>query len=152
MLTGRTGRRVSPAPGKRKQAAGYRTNRKDAGGAKGQAGLLRLVVCGSLFVLLVAVKLLLPGRMTELDRTLSAALNRNMDVKAVFAAVGELFTREGGAASAAEEVYRAVFQPEVGEADKTSADSTDTPLALTELKAHSLADMLPARESGAVFR
>ena len=100
MLTGRTGRRVSPAPGKRKQAAGYRTNRKDAGGAKGQAGLLRLVVCGSLFVLLVAVKLLLPGRMTELDRTLSAALNRNMDVKAVFAAVGELFTREGGAASA----------------------------------------------------
>lgn len=88
MLTGRTGRRVSPAPGKRKQAAGYRTNRKDAGGVKGQAGLLRLVVCGSLFVLLVAVKLLLPGRMTELDRTLSAALNRNMDVKAVFAAVG----------------------------------------------------------------
>ena len=149
MLTGRTGRRVSPAPGKRKQAAGYRTNRKDAGGAKGQAGLLRLVVCGSLFVLLVAVKLLLPGRMTELDRTLSAALNRNMDVKAVFAAVGELFTREGGAASAAEEVYRAVFQPEVGEADKTSADSTDTPLALTELKAHRLADMLPAGESGA---
>ena len=84
---------------------------------------------------ILAVKLLLPGRMTELDRTLSAALNRNMDVKAVFAAVGELFTREGGAASAAEEVYRAVFQPEVGEADKTSADSTDTPLALTELKA-----------------
>ena len=110
---------------------------------------MRLVVCGSLFVLLVAVKLLLPGRMTELDRTLSAALNRNMDVKAVFAAVGELFTREGGAASAAEEVYRAVFQPEVGEADKTSADSTDTPLALTELKAHRLADMLPAGESGA---
>ena len=51
MLTGRTGRRVSPAPGKRKQAAGYRTNRKDAGGVKGQAGLLRLVVCGRLFVL-----------------------------------------------------------------------------------------------------
>ena len=126
MLTGRTGRRVSPAAGKRKQAAGYRTNRKDAGGTKGQASLLRLVVCGSLFVLLVAVKLLLPGRMTELDR----------------------FTREGGAASAAEEVYRAVFQPETEKADKTSAVGTDTPLALTELKAHRLADMLPAGEGG----
>lgn len=71
-----------------------------------------------------------------------------MDVKAVFAAVGELFTREGGAASAAEEVYRAVFQPEVGEADKTSADSTDTPLALTELKAHPSADMRLLEKAG----
>lgn len=109
-----------PCAGKKKTGGGISDKQK--GCRRGQ-GAGRSIEAGGLrepFVLLVAVKLLLPGRMTELDRTLSAALNRNMDVKAVFAAVGELFTREGGAASAAEEVYRAVFQPEVGEADKTS--------------------------------
>ena len=70
--------------------------------------LLRLVICGGAFVLLVAAKLLLPSRMEAFNAKLKEALERNMDVQAVFSAVGR--SLEGG--NAMQEVYRAVFQPE----------------------------------------
>ena len=86
--------------------------------------LIQLVICGSVFVLLVAVKLLLPGRMSVLNATLSDALQQNMDLQAVFSAVGRTFSGEEDWTGAAEEVYRAVFEPEAGEALETAAHSS----------------------------
>ena len=85
--------------------------------------LIQLVICGSVFVLLVAVKLLLPGHMAALNATLSDALQQNMDLQAVFSAVGRTFSGEEDWTGAAEEVYRAVFEPEAGEALETAAHS-----------------------------
>lgn len=85
--------------------------------------LLQFVICGSVFVLLVVVKLLLPGRVTVLNATLSDALQQNMDLQAVFSAVGRTFSGEEDWTGAAQEVYRAVFAPEKGEALETAAHS-----------------------------
>ena len=46
--------------------------------------LIQLVACGSIFVLLVAVKLLLPGRMAQVNAKLTGMLEQNIDVQAVF--------------------------------------------------------------------
>lgn len=70
--------------------------------------LFRILVCGSIFVVLVAVKLLFPAHMAVLGRRAGALLEENMDVQAVFSAVGRRFAGEG----AAGEIYRAVFGPE----------------------------------------
>lgn len=54
----------------------------------GALRLIRLVTCGGIFVLLVAAKLLLPGRMAGVSQKLSEAMTRSVDVQAVFSAVG----------------------------------------------------------------
>ena len=88
--------------------------------------LLQLVVCSGIFMLLVAAKLLLPGRMAEINGALSQAMERNMDVQAVFSAVGRAFSGESGVSGAANEIYQAVFHPgETGEALETSAQVPD---------------------------
>ena len=84
--------------------------------------LIQLVACGSIFVLLVAVKLLLPGKMAELNTRLRGLLEQNIDVQAVFSAVGRAVSGETDADGALQDVYRAVFQPqEEGEVRETSA-------------------------------
>lgn len=95
--------------------------------------LIRLVTCGGIFVLLVAAKLLLPGRMAGVSQKLSEAMTRSVDVQAVFSAVGGLFTKDGTPAEAADEVYRAVFHPEGAETRQTAARTADG-AALTELR------------------
>lgn len=74
--------------------------------------LVQLVLCGSVFVLLVISKLFLPERMECVNERLSAVMNHNMDVQAVFSAVGRAFAGGENFSGAAEEVYRAVFHPE----------------------------------------
>ena len=69
--------------------------------------LLRLLVCGTAFVLLVAAKLALPRQMERFNSKLEELLTSNMDVQAVFSAVGRGLS--GDAQSTAEEVYEAVF-------------------------------------------
>ena len=83
--------------------------RKDqplSGREKRQLG--QLVVCGIIFVALVAAKLLLPGKMAAVNETLSAALEQNLDVQEVFSAVGQAV---GGKDGGWEDVYQAVFSP-----------------------------------------
>lgn len=82
--------------------------------------LIQLVICGGIFVLLVAAKFLLPGWMSQINGTLAQAMERNMDVQAVFSAVGRAFSGESGPASAVGDIYQAVFRPE-GEAQETGA-------------------------------
>ena len=83
---GRTGKRKEPLP------------------PKEQGQLIRLVICGGIFVLLVGAKLALPAKMESFNARLSELLSSNMDVQAVFSAVGRGFS--GDTDNAAEEVYQ----------------------------------------------
>ena len=83
---------------------------------------LQLTLCSCAFVLLVMAKLLLPERVAPLREALAQAMGRNMDVQAVFSAVGNAFTGEP------EDWLRAVFQtqdlPETAAAEHTTPNDT----------------------------
>jgi murein DD-endopeptidase MepM/ murein hydrolase activator NlpD len=148
MTSRQAGRRIGTI------AAEHRTgNRKKRGGArqavrrkseplspKDRRRLAQLVACGAIFVLLVAVKLLLPGKMDALNTRLSGMLRQNMDVQAVFSAVGEAVTGQQDVGGSLRDVYQAVFQPQEGEAVETAASagpalSLEAPTALEALTA-----------------
>lgn len=74
--------------------------------------LFQTLICGTLFVLLVAIKLLFPAKMETFRAAAVSLLERNMDVQAVFSAVGRAFSSEDEARTAMHEVYQAVFYPE----------------------------------------
>ena len=137
MTARRSGRRTAASVGRKRTVArqvGRRQSGKtDALSAAERLRLIRLVTCGGIFVLLVAAKLLLPGRMAGVSQKLSEAMTRSVDVQAVFSAVGGLFTKDGTPAEAADEVYRAVFHPEGAETRQTAARTADG-AALTELR------------------
>ena len=137
MTARRSGRRTAASVGRKRTVArqvGRRQSGKtDALSAAERLRLIRLVTCGGIFVLLVAAKLLLPGRMAGVSQKLSEAMTRSVDVQAVFSAVGGLFTKDETPAEAADEVYRAVFHPEGAETRQTAARTADG-AALTELR------------------
>ena len=81
---------------------------------------VQLVACCGLFVTLVAVKLLLPGRMDRLDARLTGLLEQNIDVEEVFSAVGRAASGEADVSIALQDVYQAVFSPREPEAVKAS--------------------------------
>ena len=128
-------------PGGARQAAARPRSSSAPLSAKDRRRLAQLVACGAIFVLLVAVKLLQPGKMDALNQRLSSLLNQNMDVQAVFSAVGEAVTGEQDVSGSLRDVYQAVFQPqEEGEAVETSASAgaalpLETPSALEALTA-----------------
>lgn len=137
MTSRQTGRRMAAMSATGRRRGGRRSAPRRASSARraeeslpkpGQ--LAQLVICGCLFVLLVAVKLLLPGRMEQIGQVLSGAMERNMDVQAVFSALGRAFSGESGVGDAADEVYRAVFHPEAGET--AGARETSAALLLPE--------------------
>lgn len=110
MTSRQAGRRLVSAKNRRGTAAprgASRRRKSEPLEARDLRMLLRLVACGLIFVGLVAAKLLLPARMAAFNEKLSAAMERNMDVQAVFSAVGRAFSGTEGA----EGVYQAVFRP-----------------------------------------
>lgn len=119
MSTRQASRSRTAARGKpRAVRGGARPMKKsDALGPKERRQLVRLVVCGGIFVLLVAVKLLLPTELAGFRDGLTRAMEQNIDVQAVFSAVGRAFS---GEQDAAREVYQAVFLPEEAEKAKTA--------------------------------
>ena len=70
---------------------------------------LRVVICGAVFVTLVGLKLLLPGGMANVRRTLGSWLVRDADFVAAFSAVGHAVSGEGGVLDALDDAYVAVF-------------------------------------------
>lgn len=84
--------------------------------------LLQLMICGSIFVLMVGVKLLLPGKLSVVGGKVSTAIERNMDVAQVFSAVGELVSGEKDVGQSLEDVYQAVFAPEEATVQKTGGE------------------------------
>ena len=83
--------------------------------------LVQLVACGSIFVLLVAVKLLLPGRMAQVNERLTGMLEQNIDVQGVFSAVGRAVSGEADVDVALQDMYQAVFNPQEAPAVEASA-------------------------------
>ena len=83
--------------------------------------LAQLVACGSIFVLLVAVKLLLPGRMAQVNERLAGMLEQNIDVQGVFSAVGRAVSGEADVDVALQDMYQAVFDPQGAPAVEASA-------------------------------
>ena len=111
MTSRQAGRRLMNAQARRRsvQSVRSRTRKSEPLTAKDLRLMLRLVACGGIFVALVAAKLLLPAKMAGFNEKPSAAMERNMDVQAVFSAVGRAFSGEAGVV---EEVYQAVFHPQ----------------------------------------
>ena len=113
-----TARRRSVQSVRRVQRARGGRRKSEPLGAKDLRHLLQLVACGSIFVALVAAKLLLPARMADFNEKLSAAMERNMDVQAVFSAMGRAFSGD----ESVMDIYQAVFRPQT-EAVQTGAVS-----------------------------
>ena len=103
--------------------------------------LAQLVACGSIFVLLVAVKLLLPGRMAQMNARLTGMLEQNIDVQGVFSAVGRAVSGEADVDVALQDMYQAVFDPQKDSAVEVSAPaggeavSLQLPAAIAPLRA-----------------
>ncbi|WP_455581977.1 M23 family metallopeptidase [Dysosmobacter sp.] len=127
MTLGRMGRKSGTVASARQRRGGSRRipRRKDSTlSARERRCLLQLVACGSIFVLLVAVKLLLPGKLTGVRERISKVLEQNMDVKAVFSAIGGAASGETAVEDTLDEVYQAVFHPqEAGQALETAVIS-----------------------------
>ncbi len=117
MTSRQAGRRIAANMRQRPRSVRSGSRRNEPLEAKDLRLMLRLVVCGVIFVALVAAKLLLPSRMAAFNEKLSAAMERNMDVQAVFSAVGRAFSGGEGVA----EVYQAVFHPEEGAVQTAAA-------------------------------
>lgn len=143
MTSRQAGRRLMTARARRQSVrsvrGGARRKREESLTAKDLRLMLRLVACGGIFVALVAAKLLLPAKMASFNEKLSAAMERNMDVQAVFSAVGRAFSGEEGGGVG--EVYQAVFHPQE-EAVQTGSVSRaeDAPVTLTARKTPRLQD------------
>lgn len=141
MTSRQTGRRIALMTRRRPGAAGARNVRSRARRGKNEPLaardlrlMLQLVACGSIFVALVAAKLLLPAKMAAFNEKLSAAMERNMDVQAVFSAVGRAFSGEESVG----EVYQAVFHPQ--EEALRTGDISQTGNGKTAVSAPSLRD------------
>lgn len=154
MALRQNGRRVKRRTAVRQHGTGAKSavrSKKETLSARERRQLVQLVFCGSAFVLLVVSKLVLPGRMERINDRLSDAVSHNMDVQAVFSAVGKAFAGEEDLSGAAEEVYRAVFHPE----DSVAVDSSvqipvmEDESALKLLKGHSSGTEAPAAEKTA---
>lgn len=108
MTSRQAGRRIAASARRKPRSVRGGARRSEPLAAKDLRLMLRLVACGGVFVALVAAKLLLPAKMAGFNEKLSAAMERNMDVQAVFSAVGRAFSGE----ESVTEVYQAVFHPQ----------------------------------------
>ena len=123
MTSRQAGRRIASISTERhrrkngKQRVPRRTagRREDRPRHRERRQLLQLVICSGIFVLLVAAKLVLPEPMSRVNARLSQAMEQNMDVQAVFSAVGRAFSGEGNLDDTVDEVYQAVFHPQENE-------------------------------------
>ena len=132
MAARQMGRRVSTVSARQRAAE---TRRRSAPAAPGRTRhgkretlspgekrhLAQLVACGSIFVLLVAVKLLLPGRMTQVNERLAGMLEQNIDMQGVFSAVGRAVSGEADVNVALQDMYQVVFDPQEAPAVEASA-------------------------------
>lgn len=91
--------------------------------------MAQILICGGIFVMLVALKLLLPGTVAVLREKAAGVLERNMDVQAVFSAVGRAVSGDGKGT----EVYQAVFGVERAEEPDPIAVQVGEPHMALEL-------------------
>ncbi len=80
-------------------------------GTSENRGMLRLVICGAFFVLVVALKLLFPQLVGELAQRAAVLIGQDADFRAAFAAVGRAVSGEENAGESLQDAYTAVFSP-----------------------------------------
>ena len=107
--------------------------------------MVRLTVCGVIFVLLVAVKLLFPQTVSRLARTAGELIGRDADFKEAFAAMGRAVSGEAAVSDSLQDAYTAVFHPsEEGDAVLAGASVTvEDPLDPSARLARFIAIELP---------
>lgn len=88
-----------------------RARSQNRAGPDGNGAIIRLVICGVIFVLLVAAKLLFPETADSLTRTAGKILGRNADFKEAFAAMGRAISGEESVGNSLQDAYTAVFNP-----------------------------------------
>lgn len=96
----------------RRRAQQLRRARVRRGGRAGEEQIpLRLLICGLIFVLLVAVKLLFPDILSRMTDSAQQLLGRDADFEEAFAAVGRAVSGERPVGDSLQEAYAAVFNP-----------------------------------------
>lgn len=73
--------------------------------------MVRLVICGTIFVLLVVVKLLFPEAVSGIARSAGRLIGRDADFKEAFAAMGRAISGEAAVSESLQDAYTAVFSP-----------------------------------------
>lgn len=105
------------------------TGRKRAGrsntGAAEDAAILKLVICGVIFVLVVAVKLLFPENVDRIARSVSLLIGKNADFVEAFAAMGRAAGGDTPVGESLQDAYAAVFHPSPMGAEVTRDEETD---------------------------
>lgn len=102
------GKRRAAARTKRSAAAGSCRREQQTSGAS-QLRLLRLTVCGALFVSLVLLKLVMPGNLSAFRGTLAQWLVRDADFTEAFSAIGHAVAAPERFAESLGNAYVAVF-------------------------------------------
>ena len=103
-------------------------SRRSAGGESRAA--LRLVICGVVFVLLVAVKLLFPEAVGGIARSAGRLIGRDADFKEAFAAMGRAISGEAAVSDSLQDAYTAVFNPSSPAASPPAAVPSGTSVPL----------------------
>ena len=85
--------------------------------------MLQLLVSGTLLMLVIAVKLLMPDVLAEYRARLLALLGTDTDFVEVFSAAGRAFSSEGAIGGALNDAYTAVFGPSRVQSMPTAAVS-----------------------------
>ncbi len=99
-----------------------RGGRRTAAQAESRA-LARLTICGVVFVLLVAVKLLFPEAVSGFARSAGQLIGRNADFKEAFAAMGRAVSGQAGVSDSLQDGYTAVFSPSPPLEEESAAPS-----------------------------
>lgn len=100
-------RRFRAAP---RGAERARTDARERGiSAAARRAFARTVICGAVFIVLIALKLVTPDHLTAMRGTLGSWLVRDADFKEAFSALGRTLNGEGGVAEKLGEAYLAVF-------------------------------------------
>ncbi len=105
------GKRVRQAAGG-KRTAGGRRNRGRRAADSGNSLPLCTVICGVIFVLLVAVKLLFPQAAGKLAQSAGRLIGRDADFRTAIAAMGRAVSGEASVRESLQDAYTAVFNPE----------------------------------------
>lgn len=122
MTSRQTGQKISQIYGRRTmKGKHYQHSGTAAVNWAGKRHLAQFLICGTVFVVLVAVKLLIPDRIAGFSQKVACMMERNMDVTEVFSAVGHVFSGEKDKTTAWGEVYRSVFYPESDAVPTSSA-------------------------------
>lgn len=105
---------MSSANAQRRRAQQLRRTRSRRRGGPESQIPIRLIVCGAIFVLLVAAKLLFPEAVDRLAGSARQLIGRDADFQEAFAAVGRAVSGERPVSDSLQEAYTAVFNPTSG--------------------------------------